>query len=131
MKILSMVFIGSLFLLVSHANAQNNRYKVIDSETKAQLPKAKVLFRTGSDTASTKGKYTDEQGVFEINAEEKKSVKSFKVSYVGYRDTVIDVSSTSTGTYHFIEMKKSKNASEEVVIVGKSKTLNTQQEKRR
>lgn len=123
MKILSMVFIGSLFLLVSNANAQNNRYKVIDSETKAQLPKAKVLFRTGSDTASTKGKYTDEQGVFEINAEEKKSVKSFKVSYVGYRDTVIDVSSTSTGTYHFIEMKKSKNASEEVVIVGEKQNI--------
>lgn len=109
------VFVSILFnTLVKAQPTQTVRGKIFDQETHQVLPGATVVMT--DDTTRLTGASSDENGIFKI---EKVRIgkHSLKVSFIGYKDQLIDIIVTSAKEIILnIGLEESATALEEVVV---------------
>jgi hypothetical protein len=104
-------FLIILFVFVNQANAQKTirlKGKIFDKITQEVLVSATIYI-----PEKKTGIYTNEEGVFEINIDEKTTV--FKVTFIGYKDTTIKI--LDNIFYYIIALEPAYKSLEEVQII--------------
>jgi len=111
-KICLLVFFGSIFLVVDGQNTTSLKGTVIDFSTKELLIGATV-----SIPESGAGAFTNSEGKFEIKSTE--AITQIKISFVGYKDTVIKISAFNSKQMT-IALRRNYKSLNEVEVIANS-----------
>ena len=99
-------------LVVMTAVAETFTGRVVD-EAQAPVPFANVVLLNASDSAFVAGTMTDDNGFFALTGDAMKPI--IKISYLGYKTRVIDVTAHDMGT---IALEPETTMLGEVVVKG-------------
>ena len=88
-----MIYLKIFIIILTsyHVHGQSITFNVVDKKTKAPLPRATILCLKLKDSTVKKGYYSDENGKLTIPEEIHNLYAHYKFSYVGYKDTILQL----------------------------------------